>query len=104
VAAHDCNPKCEEHQAVPRRCQHWNGDVWRAFVRLRMDSPFRCFVLDTDEGVGLVDPNTPAPPLSLAVDPMDSTQVSYQDFERARSEWLALTPARALQEKLAPRS
>ena len=65
VVMHDCNPATEEAQAVPRQAKDWNGDVWRAFVRLRTELPYRCFVLDTDHGVGIIDPNTPAKLLKI---------------------------------------
>ncbi len=102
VVMHDCNPSTEAAQIVPRQAKDWNGDVWRAFVRLRMDLPYRCFVLDTDHGVGIIDPSTPAKPLSLSGDPMNAEQVSYQDFAKVRTAWLNLTHAEPLAERLKP--
>lgn len=63
VVCHDMNPQKEEHQVVPRRTAHWNGDCWKAWVQLRskngglqniFDSPFEMFVVDTDEGCGVI--------------------------------------------------
>jgi hypothetical protein len=37
IVMHDCNPQHEAsaHHETPPPASFWNGDVWKAFVRLR---------------------------------------------------------------------
>ena len=63
IVCHDMNPEKKEHQTVPRRTSRWNGDCWKAWVQLRckdgglqdtFKSAFEMFVVDTDEGCGII--------------------------------------------------
>ena len=37
IVCHDMNPQLEEHQTLPYRGGIWNGDCWKAYVRLRQE-------------------------------------------------------------------
>ena len=50
IVAHDCSPKFEIRQIVPVCTGVWNGDVWKAFLKLRQDPDLRCAVVDIDHG------------------------------------------------------
>lgn len=55
IVMHDCNPATEAMQAVPRQQSSWNGDCWKAMVKLRSEHPeLFCRVIMQDQGVGVV--------------------------------------------------
>ena len=57
---HDCNPPTEGHQKVPQSQTDWNGDVWKAFYKLRLlewndcERFWNLFTIDTDWGCGVI--------------------------------------------------
>ena len=55
VMLHDCNPRDEARQIVPRIQTAWNGDVWKSAVRFRAGNrDYGCIVVDADEGLGII--------------------------------------------------
>jgi hypothetical protein len=64
IVIHDCNPKEEIHQIVPRVSKVWNGDVWKAWVKFRLENSkkegkdvdyyYTNFVVDTDYGCSVI--------------------------------------------------
>lgn len=61
IIMHDCNPPTEWHQRkrddIHKLDGPWNGTVWKAFVKLRMENEnLEMFTIDTDCGVGIVIP------------------------------------------------
>lgn len=55
IVCHDMNPSSYEAQEVPRVQRRWNGDVWKAFVRLRTErDDLEMFTVDTDEGCAII--------------------------------------------------
>lgn len=55
IVCHDMNPKNESEQRIPRETKHWNGDCWKAWVRLRSEiSNKSMFIVDIDEGCGII--------------------------------------------------
>lgn len=66
IVMHDCNPISYEAQLVPRQTIAWNGDTWKTFVGFKMDNiDFKCCVIDTDFGVGVIRNNVYAPKFNL---------------------------------------
>lgn len=58
IVLHDCNPQEEIHQVIPQNSVHWNGDVWKAWVDVRNSfDGLECFVVDIDEGCGVIRRN-----------------------------------------------
>jgi hypothetical protein len=57
IVMHDCNPSSYEMTTTGTPQGEWTGDVYRSFIRLRATSPFLCYVVDTDYGVGIVKPH-----------------------------------------------
>lgn len=53
IVVHDCLPKREECQIVPRMCAEWNGDVWKTFVLLK-EQNIKFNIVDTDYGCGII--------------------------------------------------
>ncbi len=55
IIVHDCLPLTEEAQRVPRGdVWGWNGDAWKAVVRLRMFLGINVKTVDTDQGCAII--------------------------------------------------
>ena len=56
IVVHDCNPRDEAMQRVPREGQGmWTGDVWKAWVRFRATRPdLKMVVVNADFGCGII--------------------------------------------------
>jgi hypothetical protein len=97
IIMHDCNPltaqaaiSFEEWKANDFKST-WNGDVWKAVVDLRSTrDDINVFVLDCDEGLGVVTYGKPENKLNFTPDQIKS--FSYEDFSKNRKEWLNLKP------------
>jgi len=83
IVMHDCNPITKEEQQVPRGKQKiWCGDVWKAFVKYRSRSDLEMYVVDTNNGVGIVR--------SGKQDPLIVENLSYWELQKNRRRWLNL--------------
>lgn len=61
IVMHDCSPLTEWHQRerdnVHKLDGPWNGTVWKAFIKLRMENEnLEMFTIDADFGVGIIIP------------------------------------------------
>jgi hypothetical protein len=108
VVVHDCNPASaaaaaptlDEAASTDGFNGEWNGDVYRAIVRLRTRDDLRVSVLDVDQGVGIVRNGVPAERLDLTVTEVDG--LGYGAFARDRARLLDLRPRSDLPVLLAP--
>jgi predicted O-methyltransferase YrrM len=84
IVMHDCSPRNEAEQQVPQPpfLKIWTGDVWRAFVHYRRRSDLEMYVVDTNNGVGIIRRGWQE---ALVVD--DPT---FADFAHNRKAWLNL--------------
>lgn len=64
IICHDCNPKSlraagdwEDSKDCYEKHYCWNGDCWKAFVKYRYESDYECYVINQDEGCGIIDTN-----------------------------------------------
>lgn len=95
IIMHDCNPPTEWHQRENYDGGHWNGTVWKAFVRLRKErSDFEMFVVDTDWGIGIIKPNKRQDILKYSGD-----IYNYKNFETNRKMFLNLMSESEWKEK-----
>ena len=94
VVVHDCMPSTREQQLVPRIQTSWTGDVWRAFLKASQDPELATFILDTNRGCGVIRREPRAAPQTppAGVDPLDETQVSWEDYLASRERWLRIYP------------
>jgi hypothetical protein len=84
IVVHDCNPQSEGAQAIPRSQKLWNGDVWKAWVRLRAErDDLELFVVDCDEGCGVIRYGEQKP---IDID----SPLEYRCLEENRKVWLNL--------------
>lgn len=93
IILHDCNPISELRQQVPPNFDiwdlGWNGDVWKSIVKFRKNfssDMYNTFVINADEGLGVIQNNTSGKPLNLNI-PKDLT---YNFLEENRKELLNL--------------
>ena len=93
VVLHDCNPISEMRQRVPPDFDiwkyGWNGDVWKSIFKFRSNNShnnYNVFVIDTDEGVGIIQPNVSG--IRLKMPYFDG--VDYDFFVKNRNEILNL--------------
>ena len=93
IVVHDCLPKSEAQQRVPRSQSSWTGDVWRAILKAGQDQELTTFVFDVDKGCGVVRRSGAAdtPRLPTEMDPL-SDEISWQSFCENRHRWLRIYP------------
>jgi len=97
IVLHDCNPQSEIAQRVPRETGVWNGDCWKAMVRLRQRPDLDAFTVDSDHGIGVVRPARNPEPLTDV--PSD---LHYRHLEQNRERLVGLVPARRWRERVGP--
>ncbi len=99
VLVHDCSPASAAAAASSlalAACTdgfagEWNGEVYKAVVRLRTHDDLRVDVLDCDQGVGVVRRGTPE--IRLDLSPAEVEGLAYGDLDRDRERLLGLRPA-----------
>lgn len=86
IVCHDMNPLGFKAQYVPRKVERWNGDCWRAWVRLRTErEDLEMFVLKVDEGIGIIRRGKQE---RLVL----TEEMDYDSLVKNRYEWLNLQP------------
>jgi hypothetical protein len=87
IVMHDCSPRNEAEQQVPRPANQriWTGDAWKAYVHYRRRADLEMYVVDTNNGVGVIRFGQQEP---LVVD-----NPTYAEFVANREAWLNLKPA-----------
>ena len=95
ILIHDCNPQTKEAGSVFKDWQKrggkdvWNGDVWKALLHLRsFRNDIKVFVLDCDYGLGIVTFGIPETKLNFSEN--EITELTYDQLEQNRQEWLNL--------------
>jgi len=89
IVLHDCNPLSADAQTDDYDGKkHWNGTVWKAWVKLRATRPdLRMCVVDMDEGCGLIEHGSQQ---VLELPSTDHTRLTYDDLARDRVRLLNL--------------
>ena len=84
ILMHDCLPLEEDHQKVPAVTSYWNGDVWKAFVRVRNErTDVEMSVIDTDTGVGMITFDKKKKPAIKGKITLD-----WDNFSKNREDWM----------------
>jgi len=68
IILHDCMPPDAWHQRNYedfKSGENWNGTVWKAALRLFNQTSFKCVLLDTDWGCGIIDTSKKQFPLCI---------------------------------------
>lgn len=85
IVCHDMSPPLEIYQRVPRETRIWNGDCWKALVKLRNERPDLSIVtVDTDEGCAIISRVGKKYPFRL------TRELTYENLSKHRDEWLNL--------------
>lgn len=92
IVLHDCNPPTEYHarenpsyQMSPARGQ-WNGTVWKAAYKIRIDDSLSFCVIDSDFGIGIITKNKYFEHLDIDINPF----FEYRIFDTYREKSLNL--------------
>lgn len=86
VIMHDCNPISEQCQGQFPTDGPWTGTVWKAYIKLRIErEDLGLFVIDTDWGIGVIDPSKKQNKLCCTKDIFD-----YKVFSTMKKEVLNL--------------
>ena len=84
IVCHDMNPAKEEHQVIPFNGAIWNGDCWKAFVKLRQTrDDLDMFTIDTDYGCAVIRRGKQTP---LVI----KERIDFKSFDKNRAAWLNL--------------
>lgn len=87
ILVHDVLPTKEEHTLVPRPTPsgHWNGDVYKAWIKLRSRSDVNMYVIDTDNGVGVIQKGQQKPkkiePVFKNITTKNMNRISLEDWK-----------------------
>ena len=79
IVMHDCNPTSLYKESLRQ-----NGTCWRAFVQAREELPIKAFVVDTDEGIGILKKSTTSDNFNLEL------EKNYLNLSKHRKELLNL--------------
>lgn len=96
IIVHDCNPKLEWHQrsyeeAKKNNCREWNGDVYKAIIRLRATrNDIDVCVIDTDWGCGVIRVVAPNDSNLLKAEFTQNKDITFDWFNKNRKELLNL--------------
>ena len=90
IVCHDINPPNEERQIIPMKEWPWNGDCWKAWVKIRNEERnLKMFVVDTDEGVGVITRGQQEL-LRIKLSDKIGYGLKYKDLEENRNHYLNL--------------
>jgi hypothetical protein len=77
------NPQKKRSQVVPQVPGLWNGDCWKAFVKIRTEfNNLKMNVIDHDWGVGVIRRGHQ--------ELLKNVDYTYEDFDLNRNKWLNL--------------
>ena len=85
IMCHDVNPEKEEDQVREYKPgQTWNGDVWKAWVKLRQEKKdLEMYVINTDCGCGIIKKGE-------QVLLKNKLPLTFDNLKKNRKEWLNL--------------
>lgn len=90
IMAHDTNPVSEIAQRAIRASPNWNGDVWKAIVKLRINrSDLQIHTVDTDEGCSLIRKGNQTP-LKLKESTKEEDVYEYEIFRHNKVKMINL--------------
>ena len=104
VIMHDCLPGSEAmggRDVSAAQRSPWCGDVYRAAAWYFAQSEHRCYTVDTDYGVGVVDTAMPAATAPQFPYP-DMRYLSFAEFMANRDRLLNVVPAHRVSELVSP--
>lgn len=94
IICHDMIPSSYEAQLVPRQTKNWNGDCWKAFVKLRTErGDLQMHTIQTDCGLGIIKKfpivnNGGLEMVSITQYLTIVQEINYENFVANQKEWL----------------
>lgn len=93
IIMHDCKPICERfqrhHMSLHSPNETWNGDCWKAFLRAKSLFNYDMYIIDQDEGCGVIDTATISTQDRTNI-PSDMSTMSWNDYIN-HPEWFDFT-------------
>ncbi len=103
IVLHDVNPPSQWHARElfnfnfsPAR-YHWNGTVWKAFVKIRERKDLSACCIDTDWGVGVISKHIP---LGSSLSLSNDFFFDFIELERNRKKYLELVSFEEFQKRV----
>jgi prolyl oligopeptidase PreP (S9A serine peptidase family) len=85
IVCHDMNPQNEIEQRVPRETKRWNGNCFKALVKLRTErDDLEIYTVDTDEGCAVIRKGS-----QEKLD-ISGKGINYDNLSKYRKKWLNL--------------
>ena len=86
IVLHDMLPLTEKAQLPYVQPGTWNGDSWKAFVKARQffGSQFEFFVIDEDEGCGVIRKSN----VCSALDFIPDSKLTWDNFVINKKDWM----------------
>jgi hypothetical protein len=87
IVIHDCMPPDEWHQREPEEFhqgENWNGTVWKAVLRIFNETAFKCDLLVTDWGCGIIDTSKIQSPRILSLPEKLDYKIHFPDLLKYR--------------------
>lgn len=95
IVCHDMNPQEKGQQIVPRQQSIWTGDCWKAWVNVRSKiSGLLMYVIDSDWGVGVIQPNPNSKKIEVSGD------LTFENLVNNKKNWLNLISVEEFKNKL----
>ena len=85
VVVHDCSPRNEKEQTTPKLAGQkiWTGDGWKAFVELRQRVNLEMYVVDTNNGIGIIRKGIQKP---IKI----KGPLEYKHLKKNKQKWIVL--------------
>mgnify|MGYP003674112686 CR=1 FL=1 len=85
IVCHDMLPPTENHQIVPRMQGQWNGDCWKAWVKVKSEfDDLLMYVIDSDWGVGIIQNKLGESKIKV------NEELTFENFIKNKKYWLNL--------------
>jgi len=95
IVCHDISPGNEAMQIVPRMQSHWNGDCWKAWVKIRSTNPnLEMFTVNIDHGCGVIKKG------NQELLNLNGLSLDYENLDKNRKTWLNLVSYQEFIEKV----
>lgn len=91
IVCHDMLPESDAMQTRNHSYEMitpWNGDCWKAFAYYMNRSPYYCFTLDFDCGLGVIDTARTRCAEQDTTCSKEMTEMIYEDYANNRNSWL----------------
>jgi hypothetical protein len=90
IIMHDCSPSNYEMTTTGTSNGEWTGDVYKSFIKFKNMTKCQAYVVDTDFGVGIIKPFTPAREDRFILCCLKDEDINWDSFFKNRRKYLSL--------------